>query len=662
MRAREESGTWDWWQTQLEWSDEVRKDQLDDWRQNIAAYRDRLKTTRTEDVRLNIEYEKTEQKRHQLFFRVPELRLKPHPRTIRERGLSNEDDLRRAVTVFREVLQFHAGPKGLRTKKLIDKLLFDVLCPAGIAACKVGYERYESGTVQLPTGRMMPGPSTGQPGAILDLNMPLMVPEMERVPNVVADRYFASRISPGDLLLPADFVGNDYAREADWLGYDFWIPEHDAKRRKWHLPAEYRPTADADEDATRLVSLERSGGRKGHLRCREIWCYAQRIYAGVAHPERIRRLVFVKGVKEPIVDQDAKDQEFDDRGRLIRGIRTLPVKVLTLRYVSDWLYPPSDCSISRRVADELSEARAQMVLHRKKAIPMRQININRVVDERVRDLIIKGEYYDIIPSDSDTPIVQEIAPANYPRQNFAFQDYMLGDVDRLWSIAQNQSGVREKSARTATELALIQQATNNRLSGEQADVVDFWLDLMETVSQLIQLYADTPDYIEILGADGAKTLEEWDKTTIRGEYLFDIVPDSAARPDAQHERDLALNLYNLVANDPFGNRQELLRDTVEKLGGDPDRHVKAPDPPVPEKPKISLSIKGDDLNPAMPQYQNVVNLLIAAGIPAEVAPPTGTETGGETGPAEVVDRERLRMAEADESDQRAGGLTALRTR
>lgn len=639
-------GSFEWWTSQLGWAADARTALKEKRRHLVNAYRDELVPPKPEAVRVNIEFEKTEQKRHQLFFQVPQLSLKPQPRTLRDLQTAGLN-FRRITSIFTEVLQRLASHKGMNTKALMDMLLFDLLCPAGMAACKVGYERFENGTIPIQTGTE----DVPMPGSILGLQT-VKRPIFGSAPNIISERYYASRISPGHLLIPADFTGNDYARQADWLAYDFWITRMEAERRGWRIPPGLQGSMPDDDD--RLVELDKKGQRDDQLKCREVWCYAQRIYQDIPHPEQIRRLIFVDGAHDPIVSQDSRDQVFDNRGRLVRGLRSLPIKVLTTRYISDYWAPPSDCAISRRYGEELSEGRTMMIVHRKRAVPLRQINISRIVDPAVRTQILRGEYLDIIPSETDNPIVQEVVAPRYPRENFSFNDQIMSDIERAWAMGANQQGISEQSTRTATEASLRQRATDNRLTGEKAAVVAFWLDIMETASQLVQLYANQEDYVEIVGEQGAKELVAWDKTTIPGEYLFDIVPDSADRPDGAAIRDRALNRYNLLANDPNINREQLVRRTLEELGDDPEGFVQPPQPPPEAPPKISISIRGEDLNPLMPQYPNIVALLEKGQIQLPVPPPSEP-----TGPAEVVDRERLRMAEADESDQRAGGLVGV---
>lgn len=677
-------GSASWWTTQLDWAAEIRKDLLEKpitgWRESAKAYSGQLKPSRPDGIRVNVEFEKTEQKRHQLFFRLPTLKLRALPRTIRESSAPQNGpngkpmmgpngapiptrDLRKAIAIFREVLTRLVGPKGANTKALMDELVFDVLCPSGIGFCKLGYERYEDGQVPMQTGQLIPDPHFKQPGAVLSLIAP-MVPEVVQAPNVISEKYYASRISPANGLLPAEFRLSDYD-QADWLGHDFTIQPAAAKELGWVTATTPTTSSSAINDDDRIMPLTKKAQRDGLIRCREVFYYAQRLDASVKHPDKIRRLVFVHGQQAPVVHEDFKAQRFDDRGRLVAGLRTLPIKVLTLRYVSDTAYPPSDCAITRRTVDELADFRTIQMIHRRKAAAQRWLDIHALIDDKVKDAIQRGEYYDTIPTDGPgDKMMGEIAQAQYPPENRVSEDRIMGDINRAWALGANSSTVTEKGAVSATEIASIQQATANRLGGEREMVTQYWCRIVEALGSLVQLYADHEDYVEILGEDGAKVVEAWTKDTVQGEFLYEAVPNSAMAPDAAADRDLALNRYNLLANDPFANREQLYRDTVDAYDGDPDRLTRIPDPPKPliEPPRASVSIKAEtDLNPSAPQYPNVVALLTALGVPPNIEqPPTAVaDPNPITKPAPVVDRERMRMAAADNADQRAGGLVGM---
>src|SRR3990167_3093760 len=74
----EGTGSMSWWMGQLDWGASARQDRLSVWQKNIKAYTGE-RTGRSDDIRVNIEYEKTEQKRSQLFFATPRVILQPKP-------------------------------------------------------------------------------------------------------------------------------------------------------------------------------------------------------------------------------------------------------------------------------------------------------------------------------------------------------------------------------------------------------------------------------------------------------------------------------------------------------------------------------------------------------------------------------------------------------
>jgi hypothetical protein len=88
---------------------------------------------------------------------------------------------------------------------------------------------------------------------------------------------------------------------------------------------------------------------------------------------------------------------------------------------------------------------------------------------------------------------------------------------------------------------------------------------------------------------------------------------------------MALDRYQLTANDPFNNRAEGLKDVYAAFGEDPARHLQQPPTPPPEKPRISLSFKAEDLTNPM-----VVSLLQQSGFaidPAALQQTMAIQTG-----------------------------------
>ncbi len=680
------TGSLDYWRGQVEWAAEIRQKKLKQWRTNAAAYLGELEPTEVGGIRVNIEFEKTEQKRPQLFFRLPALKLRPTPRTIRDSYpvdpmVGQPDptappvrDLKKAVAILREVLDHLMGPKGANTKALMDELIFDVLCPSGIAFAKIGYQRFTSGTVPMQVGQQ-PDPNYQQPGAILKLRPVPMVPVMGTAPNIVCEQYYASRISPARGLIPPEFMGSDY-NKADWLAYDFFVTADVAKKNGWaiegaEIQGSDRNAVDQDD---RIIKLDETGRRTGQIQCRELFYYPANLGLD-DNPDRLRRIVFAGGQIDPVVHEDFKDQQFTPRGKWTGGLKTHPIKVLTLRYVSDTAYPPSDCTITRRAADELSEFRSLQMKHRRKAVPRSAVDGSRFINDKMKDKYLENKSFDdIVVDGSPVNIAVPITPPNLPPDQRHSEQEIKNDIDRSWALV---SPVQEGSTSTATEIAAKQQAASTRQGGEREQTMKMWLSIAEGFGGLVQMYADREEFVEIAGEAGAKQIEAWSRATVSGEFLYDTVPDSSLPPDGAADRDQALNWHNLVANDPYFDKEENARQLAEAFGRDPERLVHppaAPPPPPPEKPKINLAVNGKDLDPSVPQYQNVVNVLLAAGIPADqlqaaalhaTPPPPGTNTVGPGAgpsppikPAPVIDRERLQL---ENKDHRVGGLVGVGT-
>jgi hypothetical protein len=114
-------------------------------------------------------------------------------------------------------------------------------------------------------------------------------------------------------------------------------------------------------------------------------------------------------------------------------------------------------------------------------------------------------------------------------------------------------------------------------------------------------------------------LQAWDAVAIAGEYTITLAPDSSQRIDGMAMKKEAVDIFKMFGNDPLTNQVELRKATWRKLGMDPNRMVLEPKPKPPEKPQVSVALKGDDLNPMMPQYINVATMLAATGI--GMAPP-----------------------------------------
>jgi hypothetical protein len=562
-------GSLTFWRGEIASAREELKKELPHWRENLKrytggyqhAYGFELKET----TQVNIDYEKTEQKKAQLFYKVPEVVLS-----------AKNPESAAAVPIFNAVLNQKLGPDDTDALSAVDECLSDVICPAGVAWVKVGY-----------TASVTP---------------PAMLGE---APTVSHSCYYIERGSPAKLLVPSGFIRSNY-QQADWLGFRSFVGDEElASLSDVHPPATDQGSR-YDEDLLCDTSKTHVG-RPGKA-VTEIWYWAYRCDPSVTDRRLVRHLILVEDEDTPRVHENSPYQRVDPQSGALIGVEGFPIKVLTLRYTPDSHFPKSDCQMSRPAVDELSQTRTIQMQQKRRALPMRGVDRNRIDPATIAKLE-QGEVQSIILTDGPPhELIEMIALPTLPRDTSVASDISMRDIDRAWALGQNQSGITEQGSKTATELNYMNQATDIRLDKERDKVLRWFVSIVSALGGLIQLFEDDLGYVEIAGQNGAKQLQAWNKLSVPGKFVYGVKPDSAKRLDQQAERKMALDRYQLTANDPYNDRKEGLKDVYAAFGEDPTRHLQDPPPPPQEKPRISLSFKAEDLTNPM-----VVSLLQQSG-------------------------------------------------
>lgn len=564
-------GSLAFWTTEISAAREQLKKELTHWRENLKRYMGGYQHAQGFELRdttqVNIDYEKTEQKKAQLFYKVPEVVLTPR-----------NPESAAAVPVFNAVINQKLSADETDVLSAVDECLSDAICPAGIAWVKVGY-----------TASVTPPAQPGEP------------------PTVSHSCYYVERGSPAKLLVPSGFIRSNY-QQADWLGFRSFVDEQELASLSDVHPPTASPGTRYDEDL--LVDPTQPVGRPGKAVV-ELYYWAYRIDRTVTDRRLVRHLILVEGEEMPRVHEDCPYQRLDPETGHMIGVEGFPIKVLTLRYTPDMHFPKSDCQMSRPAVDELSQTRTIQMQQKRRALPMRGVDKSRIDTATIAKLE-QGEVQSIILTDGPPhEIIEMIALPQLPRDTSIASDISMRDIDRAWALGQNQSGITEQGSKTATELTYMNQATDVRLDKERDRVLRWFVSIVSALGGLLQLFADDTDYVEIAGPNGLKQMQAWNRLTVPGKFVYTVKPDSAKRLDQAAERKLKLDLYQLTANDPFNNRMEGLRDVYTSFGEDPARHIQQPPPPPPtppEKPRISLSFKAEDLTNPM-----VVSILEQSG-------------------------------------------------
>lgn len=591
------------WLRRLEASRSLRKDRIEKWKEAIARV-DGVPLLETPDrdvVVVNKEHPFVEMKKSQLLFQVPEVQLEP-----------KMPGLEQAALLFQAVVNHELGPDAADVKTTIDETIPDTLV-LGIGVTKIGYQPFlGEQEVQEPDVDPISGAAKMGPDM-----QPLM--RTRKVPVLLKEEYFWDWVPVDKHLLPHEFKGLKFDR-APWQGFEFEIPLKDAKRR-YGLPDDWdafktgdddplNPDAKADETKTERVDKKVAGV--------EIWYYGA-VYdpEHESHPDKMRLLVLIEqGPNGAIAvrHSDSPYQRVNSEGKLT-GLMGHPIHPLVLRKRMYGAYPKSDVELSAHISDELSKGRTQMVRQRETSIPLRLADRTKIEPDTLNK-IQAGDWQAIIPVDPQgqglQSIIQEIARAQFPRENFTFSEIADRDYEEMWSMSRVQRGLTDDTSKTATEVQNAQSASEVRLDAERSMVLMWFTKGARKFASLLQLFATDTRFVEVLGPSAMPApppqpqqpgqppqqpqgLQAWNREAIQGEYVFKVKPDSGLRIDAAVRRKQMLDLYQMTANDPNVSRIELLKTLLRAYNVDPSRVVVEQLPPKgPEPPKPGLSFKGDD--------------------------------------------------------------------
>jgi hypothetical protein len=561
------------WKGDIDLADKKRKVYEPSWERNLKNYApDPTNTEWGNEINVGVDFYQTEQKKDQLFFDTPELVLTPEPDT--------DPSLAGAISQQQTKLNRKLGRKGLDCKRLMDKVNFDVICPAGMGCVKIGVTQIS---------RDVPAPLPDAQGQPVLAPMPVLT------------RIFAERFSPKKILIPTNFYDTEYDK-APWLGMKFTMPTR-AARRQFELPPDFEPkkTTTADEQVFPQQGVPTDADDE-QVTGTAIFYHADLYDDAVYHPDWFRELVFIDGIDDPVVHRNCPYQTFDEQAGEFSPDSLLinPIQIVTVRDLADSAYVPSDCTVTRPLVNELNRFREQLVEHRDSSAALRFGN-EKVMNPDVVAKWKKSPYGGLIlipetDYDPNRPPIMQAAPATMSRENFQGQDIIERDISKMNTLAANQTATEQDTVRSATELTYVQRNADVRMQAERNRILAAFLKIAAGIDTLMRRYETPAGQQPLTG------------------YSYDIKPDSGMHVDAASDRKFALDRYNMLAKDPNVNRSYLLTELAPDLRLDASKLVIQPPPPHAEPPKTSLIVKGEDISPLAPQYQNMVEILNEIGV------------------------------------------------
>lgn len=543
----------------------------------------------------------------------------------------------------------------------------DVVNAAGIGVALVGYEaRTEmSKTLGVDPQTLSPDQMAGLQAAqqlddaqAAELLQAYGIPMVD-VPRVVSSRIYARRKSPSDFLWPLEFERSNFD-EAPWLGVSdrmFWAdavstlglkPEQKEAVVGSRSKSEINLRDDRDSESTSNDEI---------VEYDEIFYWRAKYDPEEKHLDCIWRIVFVQGLDAPVVHEQWKGQKLlPATGRYV-GACKLPVRVLTLDYISDDAIPPSDSAVARPQVNEMIRSRTQMIQQRERATPQRWHDVNRV-DPLTNVNLMRGTYQASIPVKGDgRNIIGEVSRANYPAENFEFERIIKGDLTEGWGMDANQLGQFARGRRTAREAEVVQSNFATLSGFQRGRVAAFFCGIAEVMAGLLSLYGEDlptpppppappapPQDAAASGmppqAPGAPPAPPIDVKQLSQMFDYSVLPDSTVMLDANQQADKIMDVLDMVGKSGFVNPEPLIRDILMLKGVDPEKVMIKPQPKPDEPPNISYRFSGvqDMTNPVVlamliekgqapspDALQAAFKILQMAGLPLQGLPPNGPD-------------------------------------
>lgn len=564
-------------------ADECREERAElilEWSESVDMHRGKpfAEDSDSDRIPINKDWPRVKARVSSLFGQMPEVRLKP-----------KQDLFAPATPVFAK--EVNDTLKRADADEAIYQALVDNTATAGIGVVVVAYHK-RTDTVETPMIDM----ATVPPDVAAQLLMEKAIPMMDEEVTVDA-KFSCTRRSPSDLLWPVDFTGFNFDH-ADWIGTSGEMGWPEAKV-EFHLSDEDKEKVLGDGKET--SDTLKQGEPTSHTPSRkvsfdEIFYWAYRFDPTEKYFKKIKRIVFVKGLEDPVIHEDWAGQQFDEASGTYVGACRFPIRVLKINYVSDDAIPPSESAIGRPQVLELIESRTDQHNQRKRNIPHIWINTGKV-DPEVLVQLMQGTWQGVIPINGrGDDAIGALARSPYPPENQMFDRTVNHDLDEVWQSGANQSGSFASGERSASEARIVQSNFDMRNGLDRQHVAKFVQGIAEVMAGLIALYGE----FEFTPPEDVQRMDEsWDRTRIAAEFVYEVVPDSMVRLDAHQQIKLKMDILNMVGKSGFVNPAGLIRDILVLAGSDPAKDMTQPEKPPAEPLNISIRSAEDLHDPLM---------------------------------------------------------------
>ncbi len=331
----------------------------------------------------------------------------------------------------------------------------------------------------------------------------------------IEDRPFMERVSPFDMFVDPEATCME---DAAWIAQRIIRPLEDVRKDKRYKQAARLAVAGV---SMAPVSLDRRQRRQ----------YSEDIQKVVVweHYDLTTGMmcVFAEGGKDFLVEPMKMPYAVGHPFVMVRNYD-----------VPDQFYPIGDLEMLEPLQQELNATRSALMNNRKQYARKYLYRKSAFGEDGIRALKSTQDGTAVPVEDESRPFQDVIAPMPYiPMAGdiYNLSDIITGDAREVSGVSEYQRGVSPRVRRTATEAAMIQDATNARSADKLGLIEDFIRNIARKQLSIAQQFLTGEQVARVTGSQGKTIWVPYTRDDIIGEYDF-VVEAGSTMPTNEHQR------------------------------------------------------------------------------------------------------------------------------
>jgi hypothetical protein len=219
--------------------------------------------------------------------------------------------------------------------------------------------------------------------------------------------------------------------------------------------------------------------------------------------------------------------------------------------VPETFYPMGELEAIEPLQHELNQTRTQMMNHRKR-FSRKWLYKETAFDTDGRQALESDEDNVMVPVISEDNLGNVIAPMPAvinPPEFYNQSDLISMDMNRVSGVTEYQQGAMPEIRRTATEAAIVQDASNARASDKLAIIERSIGECARRLVMLAQQFMTGEQAIRVVGSEAQPLWLTFDRDYIQGEFDYEVEAGSTAPMNESFRRQRALQIVDAMA--PF---------------------------------------------------------------------------------------------------------------